>query len=49
MVIQKNMTKKPRMDRYNEDKLYDEIQNKVHRHMGIFNSKKTIHHTIIIK
>ena len=36
MVIQKIITKKPMKD---ENKLYDEIQNEVHRHMGIFNSK----------
>ena len=48
MVTQKNMTKKPMID---EDKLYDEIQNEVHRHMVIFNSKinNTSHHNYQIE
>ena len=34
-----------------EDKLYDEIQKEVHRHMGIFNSKinNTSHHNYQIE
>ena len=49
IAIQKNMNKKIMID--NEDKLYDEIQNKVHRHMGIFNSKinNTSHHNYQIE
>ena len=51
MAIQKNMNKKPMIDRYNEDKLYDEIQNEVHRRMGIFYSKinNTSHHNYQIE
>ena len=39
------------IDRYNQDKLFDEIQNEVHRHLGIFNSKiyNTWHHNYQIE